>query len=85
MKTSLLAALLLIDSFFVVAVSLIFSTPAHAYLDGGTISFLLQCLIGGLAVVVAGFSLYWKKFINFFRSNKEEEKSEEKTKDQESE
>ena len=70
------------DIFVVAAISLIFSTPAHAYLDGGTISFLLQCLIGGLAVMVASFSLFWKKIINFFSGNKKEEKSEEKAKDQ---
>jgi len=42
-------------------------TPAYAYIDPGTGSFLVQWLI---ALFVSGFfvlKLYWQRFKNFFR------------------
>lgn len=34
---------------------------AHAYLDPGTGSFLVQMLIGGIAAGAAAISLYWSR------------------------
>jgi len=41
-------------------------TNAHAYLDPGTGSFILQAIIGFLAALSAGFLYYWTKVKNFF-------------------
>tara|TARA_Y100000590_G_C14822093_1_gene676756 strand:- start:28 stop:243 length:216 start_codon:yes stop_codon:yes gene_type:complete len=41
------------------------SDNAHAYLDPGTGSVILQAIIAFFAGVAAWISLYWKKFKNF--------------------
>ena len=53
--------------------SLIISN-AHAYLDPGTGSIILQAIIGAVA---AGFSyclFYWNKVKNFFKNNLKKKK-----------
>ena len=42
------------------------STNAHAYLDPGTGSIVLQALAGGLAGVAFLLKLYWKKLKTLF-------------------
>lgn len=39
---------------------------AHAYLDPGTASLLLQGLIAGLAVIATSISLYWRRIKMIF-------------------
>jgi hypothetical protein len=49
---------------------MVFSTtpfPAHAYLDPGTGSVLLQGLIAALAGVAATGVFYWRKMTGFIR------------------
>jgi hypothetical protein len=41
--------------------------PAHAYLDPGTGSVLLQGLIAAFAGVAATAAFYWRKVIDFIR------------------
>ncbi len=48
--------------FFAVATS-----PAHAYLDPGTASMILQGLIGGIAAGATVIALYYQKIKSFFR------------------
>ena len=43
------------------------SQPAHAYLDPGTGSIILQALLGGAAGVMIAGRLYWSKIKGFFR------------------
>jgi hypothetical protein len=43
-----------------------FSTAAHAYLDPGTGSILVQSFLAGLAGAVAVVSLYWRRIKEFF-------------------
>ena len=43
-----------------------FSAAAHAYLDPGTGSILVQSLLAGIAGAVAIVSLYWQRLKNFF-------------------
>ena len=43
-----------------------FSAAAHAYLDPGTGSILVQSLLAGIAGAVAVVSLYWQRLKNFF-------------------
>lgn len=41
-------------------------TPAHAYLDPGTGSMILQAIIGAVAIAFTTISVYWYKFKSFF-------------------
>ncbi len=45
---------------------LLVSTPAHAYLDPGTGSMLLQGLIAAVAGVMVTARMYWHKIKGFF-------------------
>lgn len=40
--------------------------PAHAYLDPGTGSMLLQLLLGGVAGLLVVGKLYWHRIMAFF-------------------
>ncbi len=42
------------------------TTPAHAYLDPGTGSMLLQLLLGGVAGALVVGKLYWHRIKVFF-------------------
>ena len=41
---------------------------AHAYLDPGTGSIILQAILGFIAAAVTSISIYWTKFKSFFLS-----------------
>ena len=41
------------------------TSHAHAYLDPGTGSMLLQGLIAGLMVVATTMGIYWQRFLDF--------------------
>ena len=41
--------------------------PAHAYLDPGTGSVVLQLILGGVAGALVVIKLYWHRFTSFFR------------------
>ncbi len=43
---------------------------AHAYLDPGSWSMILQLLLGGIAGATVVFKLYWQQFIGIFKSPK---------------
>lgn len=45
----------------------IFTSDAHAYLDGGTGSMILQLLLGGFAVAGAFIKMYWYKIKSYFK------------------
>lgn len=40
------------------------ASAAHAYLDGGTGSMILQVLLGGVAGLAIAGKLYWYKFLS---------------------
>lgn len=42
--------------------------PAHAYLDPGTGSIILQSLLAGIAVAIGVLRLYWQRFKSFLGS-----------------
>ncbi len=48
--------------------------PAHAYLDAGTGSMLLQLLLGGLAGLAVLLKLFWHKILGIFGIRKAESK-----------
>jgi hypothetical protein len=54
--------------FFVAAAATVFSLPAHAYLDPGTGSILLQGLIAGIMTVTAVLGIFWQRVKAFFAS-----------------
>ena len=43
------------------SISLLLTVPAHAYLDPGTGSIILQAILGFIAASVATLSFYWNK------------------------
>jgi len=53
-------------------VLMVYMKPAHAYLDPGTGSILLQGLIAAVAGVMATGGLYWSRIKNFFLGNKKD-------------
>lgn len=60
-----------------VLVALVTATPAHAYLDPGTGSIVLQAVIATVAAAAVGLKLYWGRLKSLFsrgRSTPAEEK-----------
>ena len=55
---------------WVAAQLLVFSASAHAYLDPGTGSILVQSLLAGIAGAAAVISLYWQRVKRFFAGRK---------------
>ena len=57
---------MIIKIFFLSFISLFLTiSSAHAYLDPGTGSIILQGIIGALAAVAVALKLYWHKFLKF--------------------
>ena len=42
------------------------------YLDPGTGSFIIQILLAGLIGITVAIRVYWRKIVNFFKKNKDE-------------
>ena len=57
----------------ILAVLLVASMNAHAYLDPGTGSMLLQVILGGVAAVGVAVKLYWHKLRVAFGMKKTED------------
>ena len=53
-------------NYFFIATILLINKDAHAYLDPGTGSLILQSIIGALAAAGAFISIFWSKLKNFF-------------------
>ena len=53
--------------------AIFFSGPAHAYLDPGTGSIILQAIVGTIAVGMVSIKLYWYRIKNFFKNRTPEE------------
>jgi hypothetical protein len=45
---------------------MLFAVPAHAYLDPGTGSMILQVILGGVAAASVALKLYWQRIKGFF-------------------
>ena len=43
------------------------STEAHAYLDPGTGSIIIQAILGAIAAFFTSIAIYWDKAKNFFK------------------
>jgi len=46
--------------------------PAHAYLDPGTGSILIQMLLGGVAGGIVIAKLYWHRLTSFFKRDQKD-------------
>jgi hypothetical protein len=46
------------------------SDPAHAYLDAGSASLIVQMIAGGAAGALVVLKLYWQKIAGIFRNDK---------------
>lgn len=57
---------------------LFYSQIAHAYLDPGTGSLIIQTIIAGIAAGLFALSNFWDKFKSFFKSNKKNGKKKKK-------
>ena len=40
--------------------------PAHAYIDPGSGSMLLQLLLGGVAGIILALKIFWRRILSFF-------------------
>ncbi|MFQ5995918.1 MAG: hypothetical protein ACE5K1_12600 [Acidiferrobacterales bacterium] len=49
-------------------VGMVYMAPAHAYLDPGTGSIILQSLLAGIAAAMAIAGMYWQRIKAFFSS-----------------
>ena len=54
----------------IVAMAFGLSSPAHAYLDPGTGSILLQAIIGGIVGGLVFIKVYWRKLRSYFGGRK---------------
>ena len=50
---------------------MIFDYPAAAYLDPGTGSFVIQCIVGGVLAAAFTVKQYWLAIKNFFTGKKQ--------------
>ena len=55
-----------------------FARSAHAYLDPGSGSLVLQVLLGGVAGVLLVLKLFWHRILAIFGIRKEEKKEQAK-------
>ncbi len=63
-------------------IAIVSAAPAHAYLDPGTGSMLLQLLLGGLVGLLTILKLYWHRIKAFFGKGDENETQTESTKEE---
>lgn len=54
----------------IVSLLLAMPSPAHAYLDPGSGSMLVQALLGGIAGVAVLVKIYWRRIVGRFRGGK---------------
>ena len=54
-----------------------FAIDAHAYLDPGTGSMLLQVILGGVAAIGVALKLYWHKVATLFGFAKKQDPEDE--------
>tara|TARA_B110000008_G_C16655511_1_gene438564 strand:- start:91 stop:300 length:210 start_codon:yes stop_codon:yes gene_type:complete len=61
---------------FTCSFSILFIANAHAYIDPGTFSIVLQAIIGAIAAAGVTLKIFWYKFKSFFKmKDKNKDKS----------
>lgn len=56
--------------FAIIVFGILTPTPAHAYLDGATVSMALQALTGAVASVLVFGKIYWSRLKGIFNRSK---------------
>jgi hypothetical protein len=54
-------------TFMVLAACMLLPSLAHAYLDPGNGSMMVQLLLAGLAGVMVALRMFWRRILSFFR------------------
>jgi hypothetical protein len=49
------------------------NSKAHAYIDPGIGSVILQAIIGGIAATIFTIKIYWQKIKDFFNKKKKKD------------
>jgi len=57
---------------FIIIFLLFVPCTAHAYLDPGTGSMIVQVIIGSVLAGLYMAKVYWRKIVQFFKKNKSE-------------
>ncbi len=52
-----------------------FSTPAYAYLDGNTVTMIVQLGVGVAVGGLVAVKFYWQRLLDFFSKNKDQPRS----------
>jgi hypothetical protein len=55
-------------------ISLVYTTPACAYLDPGTGSMIVQAVIAVVAIAGTSVGIFWKRFKSIFSRDKKNDK-----------
>jgi len=53
-------------AFLLAGIILFTERPAHAYLDAGTGSMIIQLLLGGTAGLAVLFKMFWQRLVSLF-------------------
>lgn len=49
-------------------------SDANAYIDLGSLTVVVQAIIGGFAMIATTITIYWKKIKDFFNKQKNQDK-----------
>jgi hypothetical protein len=65
-------------AFALACLVVLFNTaPAHAYLDPGTASLILQGIVGAIGAALVAGGIYWRKFTGLFTKGRTEQADDE--------
>ena len=56
-------------TFAIIVFGILCPSPAYAYLDGATVSLILQAVTGAIASALLFGKIYWSKLVGFFGRN----------------
>ena len=56
-------------TFAIIVFGVLSPAPAFAYLDGATVSLILQAVTGAIASALLFGKIYWNKLVGFFGRN----------------
>jgi hypothetical protein len=69
---------LIVKGWFLLIITFLYAAPAHAYLDPGTGSAILQGILGAIAAIAVVTKLYWYRILRFLGLSKKRSALEQK-------
>jgi hypothetical protein len=69
---------IIVKGWFLLIISICWAAPAHAYLDPGTGSAILQGILGAIAAIAVVTKLYWYRILRFLGLSKKRSALEQK-------